>query len=101
MPDTTTSSAADAHLLDGSYTGPAPVRGRLRRRLLWLAPAYFVGFAVWNALPGILLALQVQRVDPDEKVANLAVGSTVGAVVAMLAQPVAGLISDRTRSRFG
>ena len=100
-PDTTTSSAADDHLLDGAYTGPVTVHGRLRRLLLWLAPAYFVVFAVWSAVPGILLALQVQHVDPTEKVANLAVVSTVGAVVAMLAQPVAGLISDRTRSRFG
>lgn len=50
---------------------------------------------------GILLTLQVQYVDPNRKVANLAIVTTIGAVASMLAQPIAGLLSDRTRSRYG
>src|SRR5690625_1502462 len=98
---TTRTSASDEHLLDGSYDGPVTVRGPLRRLLLWLAPTYLVLFALWGAVPGILLALQVERLDPAQKVANLALVTTCGALVSMLAQPVAGLISDRTRSPHG
>jgi MFS family permease len=32
---------------------------------------------------------------------NLAIVTTIGAIAAMIAQPIAGTISDRTRSRFG
>ena len=39
--------------------------------------------------------------DPANKIANLGVISTISSFAAMLAQPIAGLISDRTRSRFG
>src|SRR5690625_4583036 len=98
---TTRTPAAEEHLLDGSYDGPVAVRGPLRRLLLWLAPTYLVLFAIWGAVPGILLALQVERLDPAQKVANLALVTTAGALVSMLTQPVAGLISDRTRSPRG
>src|SRR5699024_10612431 len=95
---TTRTSASDEHLLDGSYDGPVTVRGPLRRLLLWLAPTYLVLFALWGAVPGILLALQVERLDPAQKVANLALVTTCGALVSMLALPVTVVISDRTRS---
>ncbi|MGV2982116.1 MFS transporter [Microbacterium sp. AGC85] len=98
---TTTPAETVPHLLDGTYQGPVKLRGPLLRLLVWLAPTYMAIFAVWGAVPGILLALQVEQLDPANKVANLAVVTTLGAVFSMLAQPVAGLISDRTRSRFG
>jgi MFS family permease len=58
-------------------------------------------FMVYGAIPGVLLPLQVQGIDKADKVANLAIIVTIGAIAAMLAQPIAGLVSDRTRSRFG
>ena len=60
-------------------------------------------YLLWAAIPGILLPLQVARhpSTPTPRLANLAVVATVGALRAMLAQPLAGTISDRTRSRFG
>ena len=58
-------------------------------------------FMLWGAIPSILLALQVQGIDPAQKNANLSVVLTIGAFCAMLAQPIAGMVSDRTRSRFG
>ncbi|MFC7529332.1 MFS transporter [Actinoplanes sp. GCM10030250] len=58
-------------------------------------------FLLWGAIPSILLPLQIEDLDPDNKAANLAVVATIGALAAMLAQPLAGTISDRTRSRFG
>lgn len=97
----TTTSPAPATELDGSFEGPAPIRGRLRRLLLWMIPANTATFIIWGSVPGVLMALQVQHIDETNKVANLALVTTIGALVAMIAQPVAGAVSDRTRSRFG
>ncbi|MFF3409617.1 MFS transporter [Streptomyces sp. NPDC002742] len=54
-----------------------------------------------GAVPGILLPLQVQEIDRAGKAAALALITGIGAFAAMIASPVAGLLSDRTRSRFG
>lgn len=77
------------------------ITGGLRRLLLWLLPANLGVFILWGAIPGVMLALQVTSLDPANKVANLALVTTVGAFAAMLAQPIAGAVSDRTRSKFG
>ncbi|MEZ5111729.1 MAG: MFS transporter [Microbacteriaceae bacterium] len=86
----------------GNQDPPPPIRG-VRRLLWWIIPANFAIFLIWGALPGILLPQQITLLDPDpvRKVANLAVVMTISAFAAMIAQPVAGQISDRTRSRFG
>ncbi|MBD3940601.1 MFS transporter [Microbacterium sp. NEAU-LLC] len=82
---------------------PAPIKGL--RRLMWsIIPANIAIFMVWGAVPGILLPQQVTLAFGTEgqlNVVNLAIISTVGAFAAMIAQPIAGQISDRTRSRFG
>lgn len=98
---TTTPPESATPALDGSFEGPVAIRGALLRVLLWLAPTYLSLFAIWGAVPGILLALQVEHLDPANKVANLALVTTLGALFSMITQPIAGLISDRTRSRFG
>ncbi|MFF0747216.1 MFS transporter [Streptomyces sp. NPDC004111] len=80
-----------------TVTGPA-----LRRLTACAGPATLSIALVWGAVPSILLALQIQRtVGEDAKVGALALVTTVGAIVAMVAQPVAGAVSDRTRTRFG
>ncbi|WP_328467755.1 MFS transporter [Actinoplanes sp. NBC_00393] len=78
-----------------------PPRQSLRRLKLTLFPANVGMFLLWGAIPGILLPLQIEDLDPANKAANLAVVATFGAFVAMLAQPLAGTLSDRTRSRYG
>ena len=77
------------------------IRGPLRRLLVTLVPADFALFAVYGAVPAVMLPVQVDAIDPARKVANLALVTTIGAVAALVAQPVAGTISDRTRTRFG
>ncbi|MBW9095748.1 MFS transporter [Microbacterium jejuense] len=81
---------------------PAPVKG-LRRLMWWIIPANLGIFLIWGAVPGILMQEQARQLygDGDTMVANLAIISTIGAFGAMVAQPIAGQISDRTRSRFG
>ena len=78
-----------------------PLRGPLRRLLMSLFPANLSVFLLWGAVPSILLPLQVEHVNAHDKAANLAIVTTIGALAAMLAQPLAGTLSDRTRSRFG
>jgi MFS family permease len=78
-----------------------PVRGTVKRLLAWIVPPNFGVFLVWGSVAFFLLPLQVQHLDPANKVANVAIITTLGALCAMIAQPIAGLVSDRTRSRFG
>jgi len=97
-----TTTSTDASLtIDGLEEPPPLVKGTLRRLLGWIIPTNISIFIIWGAVPGLLLPLQVAGIDPVNKIANIAVVMTVSAFAAMLAQPIAGLLSDRTRSRFG
>ncbi|CAN7549519.1 MFS transporter [Rhizobium leguminosarum] len=61
-------------------------------------------FTMWMAIltPVIVaFALRVEQIDPANKETNLAFILGVGAIVALIANPVAGYFSDRTTSRFG
>lgn len=49
----------------------------------------------------VLLPEQVAAIDPDGKVAALAVVTAAGALIALVVNPVAGALSDRTWSRWG
>ncbi|MFD1919636.1 MFS transporter [Streptomyces beijiangensis] len=93
-----------APLADSTGDSPAArvrISGPLRRLLYCLAPATVGLYSVYGAVPGILLPLQVGALDEQHKAANLALVATLGAFAAMIAQPVAGALSDRTHSRFG
>lgn len=79
-----------------------PVKGTLKRLLAWIFPANFFIFLMWGAIPGTLLTKQVENlVGANHVVESMIVVSTAGAICAMIAQPIAGQVSDRTRSRFG
>ncbi|WP_461475557.1 MFS transporter [Microbacterium sp. HJ5] len=85
----------------GNDDPPPPIKG-LRRLLAWIIPANLGIYLIWGAVPGILLPQQITLLFGEaDKVANLAIVATIGAFAAMIAQPIAGQISDRTRSRFG
>lgn len=49
----------------------------------------------------VLLPLQLAAVDPDHKVAAFGLVTGAGALVAVIANPLAGALSDRTTGRFG
>ena len=102
MTTTSTPPAADATPpADAMPDQRVRIQGPLRSLLLWFMPGTLGIFILWGAIPTVLLPLQVEQLDPANKVANLAIVTTIGALAAMIAQPVAGTISDRTRSRFG
>lgn len=101
MTSGTTRPGPDSWAAGGMPAPRPPIRGPLRRLLVWIVPANMGIFLLWGAIPNVLLPLQVAGIDPEHKIANLAVITTIGAFSAMVAQPIAGAISDRTRTRFG
>ncbi|MDD7972954.1 MFS transporter [Roseinatronobacter alkalisoli] len=61
-------------------------------------------FTMWMAIltPVVVaFALRVEQIDPANKETNLAFILGIGAIVALIANPVAGYFSDRTTSVFG
>lgn len=98
---TTASALTPTDVPDGADEPRPLVTGTVKRLLGWIIPANLAIYILWGAIPTVLLPLQVMGIDPANKVANLTIITTIGAFAAMLAQPIAGMISDRTRSKFG
>ncbi|MGW7055296.1 MFS transporter [Streptomyces sp. NPDC054887] len=90
-PDPHTPGAREA----GPTAPPPPTRG--------LLPLLLVGnttmYALYIGVGGVLLALQVEAVDPAAKVANLGLVAGVSAIFATVFNPVAGALSDRSGRR--
>ena len=77
-------------------------RPRTRRGFVAFYALGYVGAYVALITPvASTLALKVADLDPAGKEASLGLISAVGALFAMVANPLAGALSDRTTSRFG
>ncbi|WP_328344075.1 MFS transporter [Micromonospora sp. NBC_00421] len=73
-------------------------------RRSWIALVFAANLGVWMAFftpIQVLLPQQVERIAPDHKEAMLAVVTGLGALAAVLANPLAGALSDRTCLRVG
>ena len=92
-----------AQLTDPTGSGAKRTRlaPQVRRLFGFIVPVNLSIYLIIGAVPGVLLPLQVEGIDPTHKAANLALITGIGALAAMIASPVAGMLSDRTRSRFG
>src|SRR5205809_7955674 len=73
----------------------------LRRMSFGLLLVYVALLAVNSGGNGILLPNIVAGLDEAGKIGNLAIVTTVAFIANIFAQPVAGALSDATRSRFG
>lgn len=73
----------------------------LTRLFSFIVPLNIAVYFAFGAVLSVLLPLQVQGIDESNKAANLAIITGIGAVASMVVSPIAGLLSDRTRSRFG
>ncbi|MFE3556301.1 MFS transporter [Streptomyces sp. NPDC059193] len=92
--DTTASTAITGATTDASAPS-RPARG--------LLPLLLVGntamYALYVGVAGVLLALQVEDIDPANKVANFGLIAGVSAIFATVFNPVAGALSDRSGRR--
>ncbi|MEU2660271.1 MFS transporter [Streptomyces sp. NPDC007325] len=98
-------TGAGAGTGSGPAAGPAspagpdsparPTRGLLPLLLLGNTSMY----ALYIGVPGLLLALQIEAIDPAEKVANFGLVSGISAIFATVFNPVAGALSDRSGRR--
>ncbi|MEV4394798.1 MFS transporter [Nonomuraea sp. NPDC049607] len=71
------------------------------RRLFVTVPFVSAAAPLGYAVSAYFLALQVQAIDNAAKVENLTIVNTMSALAAMIIQPLVGVLSDRTRTRFG
>ncbi|MFM9372954.1 MFS transporter [Streptomyces sp. Da 82-17] len=69
------------------------------RLLSLLAVGHTAMYMVYMGVGQVLLPVQVEALDPADKVANLGLVSGTAAVFATLFNPLAGLLSDRSRRR--
>jgi MFS family permease len=76
-------------------------RGQYSRKLILLFGLAAIGLYTGSNGAAFLLALQLQDLDPAQKVANLSAIAAAGALAGMIAGPLWGSLSDRIRSRWG
>ncbi len=75
-----------------------PVRPR------WIALLVIANLAVWMGFftpIQVLLPEQLQAISPEHKAALLGWVTGLGALAAVISNPLAGALSDRTSGRFG
>ncbi|HEY4224740.1 MAG TPA: MFS transporter [Pseudolysinimonas sp.] len=82
-------------------TSTDPDAARSVRVVIGQAVVTLAVFATNAAMISVLLPSRTAELDPEGKVADLAVALTIGAVVTALVQPVIGALSDRTHTRIG
>lgn len=61
-------------------------------------------FGIWmsiNLPASVTLALRISEIDPAGKTTSYSVAAGIGTLTALIANPLFGRLSDRTRSRFG
>ncbi|MFG3254561.1 MFS transporter [Streptomyces sp. NPDC048172] len=81
---------------------PLPAQGRASASFIALFILALFGSYVAIITPSVVsLALKIQQIDPDGKVGSLSLVLSVGALCAVIANPLFGKLSDRTTSRFG
>ncbi|WP_033294003.1 MFS transporter [Amycolatopsis jejuensis] len=72
------------------------------RKLLATLPLVIASFSVfWGAVSSVFIPIQVQAIDPAGQAGSLALVVGVGAIAAIVGAPIAGAVTDRTRSRIG
>ncbi|MEV8588760.1 MFS transporter [Streptomyces sp. NPDC051180] len=94
-PGSGTASPGTAGDTAGTPAATRPTRGLLPLLLAGNTAMY----ALYIGVPGMLLALQIEAIDPADKVANFGLVSGISAIFATVFNPVAGALSDRSGRR--
>jgi MFS family permease len=70
----------------------------------WIAALSLANLGLWMGYFGplqVLIPDQIEQIDPAHKTTSLGIVTALGALVAVLAGPIAGAASDATTGRFG
>ncbi|MEV0366850.1 MFS transporter [Nocardia fusca] len=88
---------------DSPVSAPeAAPRSRVGRGFLCLFGLLNFGMYLTVLMPALFsLPYKVQDLDPAGKTVSLGLVASIGAMVSLVAGPTAGVLSDRTRSRWG
>jgi MFS family permease len=95
-----TAAAIGESVADGTTASPEPEQRVGKGYIVLIVLAQFGMFAALVAPIGYSLAVQMSRISPENQTA-LGYITGFGALVVVLLGPVVGLLSDRTRTRFG
>lgn len=98
LPDQPAFSASVSSPESQSERVSAPARPAL---MPFLALINFASVSAGLGFTAVLLPNQLTLLDPDNKVANLGLISSVSLLAVIFVQPLVGALSDRTRSRWG
>ncbi|MCF2525802.1 MFS transporter [Yinghuangia soli] len=86
----------------GTASGPGDTAGyRLGPLYLTLPLANIALYMIWIGVGSFLIPLQVAQITGENDTDALTTASTTGAILATIGNPLFGLLSDRTRSRWG
>lgn len=85
----------------GAALGTAPVARLKRGYVALLVIAYCALYVAWIAPIGFSLAVRVGQLDPAGRNGALALAIGIPGVIVLLTGPLVGVLSDRTRLRFG
>jgi MFS family permease len=87
--------------LDTTLPAAAPANAGRMRLQLSLMVNFFLLMALYSGVLGVLLPNQIATLNPGEKANNLALLFAITSVFSTLTTPIAGALSDRTRTRWG
>ena len=95
-------SALDSSPIDTDAAARLQTVPPKQRPLLWtMFLANFGMSTLWGSIGSIFLAVQLQTLNPENKIGSFALAIGIGAFGSMIAAPIAGTLSDRTRTRIG
>lgn len=91
-----------ADLTESAGYRPPTLKSLGLRNLFVTLPLAILSFSVfWGGVQGVLLPIQVQSIDSAAQNESLAFIIGMGAIASMVAAPIAGAVTDRTRTRIG
>jgi MFS family permease len=87
--------------LDTTVPVVATANAARMRLQLSLMVNFFLLMALYSGVLGVLLPNQIAALNPGQKANNLALMFAITSVFSTLTTPIAGALSDRTRTRWG
>jgi MFS family permease len=93
-------------VIDTPRAGTAPATDVVAGRVgpLFITVYALALFGIWMSImlpASVTIALRISEIDPEGKTTSYSIAAGLGTLVALLANPFFGRLSDRTRSRFG